>query len=427
MQDVDDMEREKELWGRKFKIVDNGLDEAEVYSFVDSLTNQYGNFTKRFEQIDNLVTRLAEQYGNLVQKLDHFDQSPEKDLMHSHTADADLSRSTHPDSLTTPTNGNSPEFDVDKLENIDSLTRFAERTVIEAAKQAKIMKAEIEEKAIAKANSIIAHAEEKARIEADKIMADAELRARERGDEIVAVLQQEAHRQTNTVHSDIRRIMADAERSAEEKVQEILSNVKEKIEESAQIIQQDTEQILSKKISDVKKEDLKSVLGNINQKFIYLSELLESPSNLSTAEDATLVNNVNIEASGHVPIETTIKETQETDDLGPAETTENYTDLFEGTIELALPPPVALDQMLQLHKHLKEAPHVEVLNLGGSVEKGITIRILMDNPTPILNIIGDLPEVETVLEEHPDADKTVPGRESKEDPPIRRIIITTKH
>ena len=70
------MEREKELWGRKFKIVDNGLDETEVYSFVDSLTNQYGNFARRLEHLDTLVNRLAEQYGSIVRKLDHPDKLP---------------------------------------------------------------------------------------------------------------------------------------------------------------------------------------------------------------------------------------------------------------------------------------------------------------------------------------------------------------
>jgi hypothetical protein len=75
---------------------------------------------------------------------------------------------------------------------------------------------------------------------------------------------------------------------------------------------------------------------------------------------------------------------------------------------------------------LKEAPHIEVLNLGGSVEKGITIRILTDTPTPLLQVIGELPEVDAVSEEQPDSDKIVPSRQSTEDPPIRRIIITTK-
>ncbi len=86
----------KEIWGRRFKIVKNGLDEAEVVSFVTSL----------IEQNKELTT---------------------------------------------------------KLEHIDTLKKLAEKTVIEAEKQAKDIKAEIEGKAQARAEAILAEAEEKAR------------------------------------------------------------------------------------------------------------------------------------------------------------------------------------------------------------------------------------------------------------------------
>jgi len=431
------MEREKELWGRKFKIVDNGLDETEVYSFVDSLTNQYGNFARRLEHLDTLVNRLAEQYGSIVRKLDHPDKLPETHLPNSHTIDADESTSNPLDFLTAHTNGNSAEFDSDKLENLDSLTRFAERTVVEAAKQAKIIKTEIEEKAKAKANSIISYAEEKARIEADRIIAEAELRAQERGKGISSASQQETQGRIelteqklmafkHTDQSETKRLIAEAKRAAEQQVQDILNNAKEKTEESAQIIKQETEQLLAKKASELKKDELKEVFESIHQKLLSLLELFESPPVISTGEDSTLVEVAYEEVSGNVQPESTGKEPQEQHTSDPEKTVGQNPDLFDGTVELALPPPVALDRMLQLHKLLKEAPHVDVLNLGGSVEKGITIRIVMDSPTPLLKVIGDLPEVETVSEEYPDAEKIVPSRQSEDAPSIRRIIITTK-
>jgi len=431
------MEKEKELWGRKFKIVDNGLDETEVYSFVDSLTNQYGNFARRLEHLDTLVNRLAEQYGSIVRKLDHPDKLPETHLPNSHTIDADESTSNPLDFLTAHTNGNSAEFDSDKLENLDSLTRFAERTVVEAAKQAKIIKTEIEEKAKAKANSIISYAEEKARIEADRIIAEAELRAQERGKGIIAASQQETQGRIelteqklmafkHTDQSETKRLIAEAKRAAEQQVQDILNNAKEKTEESAQIIKQEAEQLVAKKASELKKDELKEVFESIHQKLLSLLELFESPPVISTGEDSTLVEVAYEEVSGNVQPESTGKEPQEQHTSDPEKTEGGNPDLFDGTVELALPPPVALDRMLQLHKLLKEAPHVDVLNLGGSVEKGITIRIVMDSPTPLLKVIGDLPEVETVSEEYPDAEKIVPSRQSEEAPSIRRIIITTK-
>jgi hypothetical protein len=82
--------------------------------------------------------------------------------------------------------------------------------------------------------------------------------------------------------------------------------------------------------------------------------------------------------------------------------------------------------MLQLHKHLKQTPQLEVLNLGGSVDKGITIRLLLENPTPLRKVLEDMPEVKNVSDELPDAEKMVPARQTGEEPSLRRIVVITK-
>ena len=100
--------------------------------------------------------------------------------------------------------------------------------------------------------------------------------------------------------------------------------------------------------------------------------------------------------------------------------------IYKGTIELAIPPPIGLDRMLQLHKHLKQTPQVEVLNLGGSVDKGITIRLLLENPTPLLKVLEDLPEVQKVSDETPGSEKMVPSRETGDASHVKRILVITK-
>ena len=52
--DVNTME--KELWGRKFRIVNKGLDEAEVSAFVSSLTGQDNGLAEKLEHFDSLVS-----------------------------------------------------------------------------------------------------------------------------------------------------------------------------------------------------------------------------------------------------------------------------------------------------------------------------------------------------------------------------------
>ena len=418
------MERKKELWGHKFKIVKNGLDEAEVYSFVDSLTNQYGNLAKQLEHLDSLVSRLSYQYSHLATKLEHLD-SPANHHTERHAAEVDDGMERL-DLLRTPSNGDTVEVDGDKLENLRALTRFAERTIVEAAKQANTTKTEIEEKAKAKAISIVASAEEKAQVEADAIIAETEMRAKERGEEIIAAAQQEAQeliedaqRRVEAVEAPAQdeadQLVAEAKQEAEQNAQDILGEAKKRAEEGAQLVKQEADQLLAEG-KQITEDEIKEVFENIQHNLLSLVEVFEEPPAKSTKKGSAVPGRSKTEAAGHVPTETTTDETEEKRDP----------DLFTGTVELALPPPVVLDRMLQLHKHLKRTPNVDVLNLGGSVDKGITIRVFVQNPTPLLKVIGKLSEVEEASEELPDADKAVPGRETGEETPIRRIIVTTK-
>ena len=96
--------------------------------------------------------------------------------------------------------------------------------------------------------------------------------------------------------------------------------------------------------------------------------------------------------------------------------------LYDGTTELAITPPVRLQQMLQLHEHLRTFPHIQVLNLGGSVDKGITIRLVLEKPTPLVTILRNLPEVVTASDESLEPERLVPARRL-ENPPVRRIAV----
>jgi len=411
------MERKKELWGHKFKIVNNGLDEAEVYSFVDSLTNQYGTLAKQLEHLDSVVSRLSHQYNNLATKLEHLD-SPTNHHTERHAAELNdgLERL---DLLRTLSNGDTIEVDSDKLKNLHALARFAERAINEATKRANTTETEIEEKARAKAISIVASAEEKARAEADAIIAETEMRATERGEEIIAAAQQEAQQLLEDAQQRVEAIEAPAQDDAEQKAQDILREVKKRAEESAQLAKQEADQLLAEG-KQITEGEIKGVFENIQRNLLSLVEVFEEPSAKSTKKGSAVPGRSKTEAAEPVPTEeTTEATTDETEE-------ERDPEFFTGTVELALPPPVVLDRMLQLHKHLKRTPNVDVLNLGGSVDKGITIRVLVQKPTPLLKVIAKLSEVEEASEELPDADKTVPSRQTGEKTPIRRIIVTTK-
>jgi hypothetical protein len=96
--------------------------------------------------------------------------------------------------------------------------------------------------------------------------------------------------------------------------------------------------------------------------------------------------------------------------------------LYNGTIELAILPTVSLQQVLQLHEDLRPITQMNVLNLGGSVDKGITIRINVETPIPLLKMLRDLPEVEKASDELEEPERIVPARQG-EGSKVRRIVV----
>jgi vacuolar-type H+-ATPase subunit H len=96
-----------------------------------------------------------------------------------------------------------------KIENIDSLTELAEKTIIEAGREAEGIKLEAEKEANARAVAIVARAEGKAKAVAQKVVAKAKENA----------------------EAEARRIIAEAGQRVEESVQERLSLAEQQAQE----------------------------------------------------------------------------------------------------------------------------------------------------------------------------------------------------
>jgi vacuolar-type H+-ATPase subunit H len=113
-----------------------------------------------------------------------------------------------------------------KLENIDSLTELAEKTVIEAGREAEEIKLEAEKEANARAAAIVARAEGKAKAVAQKVVAKAKEKA----------------------EAEARRIIAEAGQRAEQQAQEMMRAAEEKsslIRAEAWLITKEAEQLLA--------------------------------------------------------------------------------------------------------------------------------------------------------------------------------------
>ena len=99
---------------------------------------------------------------------------------------------------------------------------------------------------------------------------------------------------------------------------------------------------------------------------------------------------------------------------------------YDDTVELALPPPVALDRILQLHKHLKKDSRVKVVDLKGSLDKGVRIKLLVQAHTPLLSMLAALPEVKDVSDGLVEAGKTSSAHRKGNGACPRTVAVTMK-
>jgi hypothetical protein len=61
--------------------------------------------------------------------------------------------------------------------------------------------------------------------------------------------------------------------------------------------------------------------------------------------------------------------------------------MFEGDVELVIPPPVDQALTLQIHRQLKSIPKIESIDIKVSEDKGIAINFFLREPTPLLKIL----------------------------------------
>ena len=94
----------------------------------------------------------------------------------------------------------------------------------------------------------------------------------------------------------------------------------------------------------------------------------------------------------------------------------------EGKIDLLIMPPVDLAQFMKLRKELQCLPKLRILQITSSQKRGSTISTLLEDPTPLLNMLNRMPEVgEAIVEANTGAED---NREWPQDESVsNRIII----
>jgi F0F1-type ATP synthase membrane subunit b/b' len=266
-----------ELWGHEFKKAAEGLDKAEVVSFV---------------------TELIKKNETLLKRAEH----------------------------------------------LASLTKLAEKTIVEADNVAKQVQDEAEEQAKAEAKKILSGAEEQAQKIIEEKRAEALARANREAEAIKAKAQQQA------------------ETMLEEKIREIQPELKD----NAKTLY----------------GELLAQLESLKKQVVTLEEELDHKLPQPPVE------------TGKATIEAGKADNEFLELLRPA----NEPDEDEPEWELEILPPIDLTQILDIINHLDSLPQVVRTELIPQMDKP-TIMVFLRQPIELVDILKTLPQVAKITEE----------------------------
>lgn len=208
---------------------------------------------------------------------------------------------------------------------------------------------------------------ETARAEADRIITEAKQMAEQSAQEKVSTAQQKAQELLKAAEEQASRIISEAKQkaeAAESQAREILNAAKEKAEKEALFIRQEAQQLPLKTKP--------------------LSE--GEPKEASEANPKKSHSN-----SGGMKVKQALLPSGQ--EGGDKEETPG---LYDGTVELVIPPPIEPTRLLKFGRQLRHTWQIRVVELKGSLTQGIRIRLFLRTPIPLFKILEAILEVEKV-------------------------------
>jgi cell division septum initiation protein DivIVA len=209
---------------------------------------------------------------------------------------------------------------------------------------------------------------ETARAEAERIIIEAKQIAEQNAQEKVSTAQQKAQELIRAAEEQASRIISEAKQkaeAAEQQARQILNAAKEKAEKEALLIRQEAQQ------PQLKTEPL----SEGQPKETSEANLKKSPPKSTEAKQAITPSR------------------QERVDK------EEKPSLYDGTVELVLPPPLAPMRLVKFGRQLRRTRQIRVEGLKGSLKQGIRISLFLRTRIPLVKILEAIPDVEKVSEE----------------------------
>lgn len=212
--------------------------------------------------------------------------------------------------------------------------------------------------------------------------------------------------------------VAEADRLAES----IRSKAQEEATSIVQMATTEAEEMIrnareeSKQVLVVSRERLENKLKEKANE-IYLKILNRLEGTISEVWSADLIGEETItqpawqQIPAQYPVNNTEKSTEE----------RTVSDLYEGKINLDIVPPVDLVKFMTFRKEIKNIPQLRILHVSSSQKRGGTISVLLTEPTPLLNTLNGITDVQEVVADTYSQTGTI--TESPQIEPIPKISV----
>jgi len=190
------------------------------------------------------------------------------------------------------------------------------------------------------------------------------------------------------------------EEAVEEKVEELVQLEKEAPEEGIEQPVQLQEEAVEEKVEELVQLEKEAPEEGIEQptelKEEAVEEKVEEPTKLQ--EEATVSEPVE-ETTEELLEQPPLEEIPGREETGSTQLKpgDNQT-LYVGEVELAIGIPVELKMVSKFYNYLQTIPDIKILRTTGSWDKGTTITVVADKPTPLISEISEVPDVKVIPE-----------------------------
>ena len=252
--------------------------------------------------------------------------------------------------------------------------------------------------------------------------------------EQIDTLMKLAEEQTGTARAEAGRIIAEAKQMAEQSAQEKVSTARQKAQEIIRAAEEHASRIISEARQKAEAAELQArqilnaAKGKTEKEALLIRQeaqqlrLKAKPLSVGQPKETS---EANPEKSHSNPEVMEVKQA-----LLPSgredEDKEETPELYDGTVELVIPPPIAPTRLLKFGRQLRHTRQIRVVGLKGSLSQGIRIRLFLRTRIPLLKLLEAIPEVEKVSGELKKADAAHNPAQTRDELSAKSILVRIK-